>query len=226
MSNESLFKRIGTAIFVWTLISLVLLSGWGWDGLRTFAESWPRVLFLPVWLGLSIYGAWCDTRTSHSGGKREIRRHRQILWIVFPILFVWFIILPIVDRHGFGVVRIPVVRWLGLGLFAASLLLRIESIRAQGKQFSMHVALQEGHQLATDGPYRWVRHPAYLSVIGMVLGISLVFGNLFIGSLMTVLNVLWLSSRMRDEELLMLEEFGEEFSRYRKKTRKLIPFLY
>jgi protein-S-isoprenylcysteine O-methyltransferase Ste14 len=113
-----------------------------------------------------------------------------------------------------------------LSVFAASLLLRIESIRAQGKQFSMHVALQEGHKLATGGPYRWVRHPAYLSVIGIVLGISLVFGNVLLGLAMTVINALWLNGRMRDEEMLMLEEFGSKFSRYRARTKKLIPFVY
>ena len=226
VNSETLSKRIGIAVITWTVIALVLLSGWGWDKLGAFAESWPRSLLLPLWLGLSIYGAWCDTRTSHSGGKREIRRHRRILWVIFPILLAWFVVLPIADRRGIGIVNSEVIRWLGLGLFAASLLLRIESIRSQGKQFSMHVALQEGHRLATGGPYRWVRHPAYLSFIGMVLGISLVFGNVLLGLVMTVINTFWLSGRMRDEEMLMLEEFGEEFSRYRRKTRKLIPFVY
>jgi len=217
---------MSTAVITWTLISLVLLSGWGWYALGAFAESWPRLLLLPVWLGLSLYGAWCDTRTSHSRGRREVRRHRQILWVIFPIFLVWFIALPIADHRGVGTVNNEMVRWPGLVLFAASLLLRIESIRSQGKQFSMHVALQEGHKLATGGPYRWVRHPAYLSVIGMVLGISLVFGNVILGVAMILINALWLSGRMRDEENLMLEEFGAEFSGYRAKTKKLIPFVY
>jgi protein-S-isoprenylcysteine O-methyltransferase Ste14 len=226
VNSESLFRRIGVAIIVWTLLSLVLLSGWGWDGLGAFAESWPRGLVLPVWLALSIYGAWCDTRTSRSGGKREIRRHRRALRVVFPILFAWFIALPMADRRAVGTVKGEVIPWVGLLLFAASLLLRIESIRAQGKQFSMHVAVQEGHKLATGGPYRWIRHPAYLGVIGMVFGLSLVFGNVLLGVLMTVINTFWLNGRMRDEEMLMQEEFGGEFSHYRARTKKLIPFVY
>jgi protein-S-isoprenylcysteine O-methyltransferase Ste14 len=32
--------------------------------------------------------------------------------------------------------------------------------------------------------------------------------------------------RIRDEEKLLLEEFGVEFSRYARQTRKLIPFVY
>jgi len=146
--------------------------------------------------------------------------------LIFPVLSVWFIALPAADRHGVWIVNSEGVRWTGLALFAASLLLRIESIRAQGKQFTMHVAVQEGHRLATEGPYRWVRHPAYLSVIGMVLGISLVFGNILLGLIMTVINAVWLNGRMRDEEMLMLEEFGERFSRYRQNTKKLVPFVY
>ena len=33
MNSETLSKRIGIAVISWTVIALVLLSGWGWDKL-------------------------------------------------------------------------------------------------------------------------------------------------------------------------------------------------
>jgi protein-S-isoprenylcysteine O-methyltransferase Ste14 len=106
------------------------------------------------------------------------------------------------------------------------LLFRIEAIRAQGKQFSLAVAVQEGHKLATHGPYRLVRHPAYTGVIGMVLGLSLVFASVRVGLIMTLVTWFWLRARMRDEEKLLMEEFGEEYAVYRKKTPTFVPFIY
>src|SRR5206468_612420 len=133
--SMNLPKRIGLAFFIWLVVSLALVSAWGWDQLRTFAGEWPRAFLLPAWLVLSFYGASCDTRTSSSGGKREIRRHRQMLWMIFPLLLAWFIYLPFADRYGIGTISSRPTRWVGLVLFATSLLLRIEAIRAQGKQF-------------------------------------------------------------------------------------------
>jgi protein-S-isoprenylcysteine O-methyltransferase Ste14 len=104
--------------------------------------------------------------------------------------------------------------------------LRIESIRAQGPQFSCAVAIQEQHRLTTRGPYRWMRHPAYTGVIGIIAGTSLVFANLLAAVITTGLVWIWMETRIRDEEKLLLDEFGIEFSRYARQTRKLIPFVY
>ena len=69
----SLGSRILHAIIKWFVITLFLLSFWGWDRIGLFACEPARLLLPPVWLGLSLYGAWRDTRTSGSGGKNEIR---------------------------------------------------------------------------------------------------------------------------------------------------------
>ena len=217
---------IPRAILTWLIMMLILISAWGWDDLRTFAAVWPRLLLLPVWLGLSIYGTLHNTHTSGSSGKKEIRGHRTAFWFFLPTLTLWFLFLPYADRFNLKTVSSEAWRWIGLILYAGMHWLRIESIRAQGKQFSMAVAIQEGHQLATNGPYRWMRHPAYTGVIGMVLGISLVFANLIVGLGATAVVWFWMETRIWDEERLLLGEFGNDYSNYQKKTRKLIPLIY
>jgi protein-S-isoprenylcysteine O-methyltransferase Ste14 len=223
---QQLVRRLVLAISFWLVLALVILSGWGWDRVGSFLEECPRVSLLAVWLALSIYGACRSARTSSSGGKKEIREHRRVLWIIFPVLVLWFVYLPHADRYGIGTYSSPWMRWLGVAIFAASFLLRTEAIRAQGKQFSMAVAIQPEHKLTTAGPYRRVRHPAYLGVMGMVVGISLVFANLIAGLVMTLINWVWLNARIRDEETLLQDEFGEEFAAYRSRTKKLFPFVY
>ena len=60
----------------------------------------------------------------------------------------------------------------------------------------------------------------------MFCGLSWVFARFELGLLMALLVWLWMESRIRDEEKLLLEEFGRDYARYRQKTAKLVPFVY
>ena len=223
----TVFKRLLRAVCIWAGINLVMLSAWGWQRTSAFSDQLPRLMLVLVWLGLAIYGALSKTQTSASGGKREILKHRRFfLRFALPLLIVWFLYLPFADSHQIGIIAASWIRWAGLILFAVSMGVRIESIRAQGLQFSMAVAIQEGHKLITHGPYRWVRHPAYLGVIGVVLGISWVFANLLVGILVSLFVWIWMETRIFEEEKLLMTEFGEPYSQYRSRTDKWLPFLF
>lgn len=221
-----LVRRLFRALLIWVVLIALMLSAWGWNRISVFREELPR-LFLPlVWLIFSLYGAWNDTQTSGSGGRNEVRRHRKIFLFLLPVFALWFFYLPYSDHSKDATFSSTTLRWVGLGLFAGSLLFRIEAIRAQGRQFSCAVAIQDGHQLTVQGPYRWIRHPAYLGVIGMFCGISWVFARFELGLLMALLVWLWMESRIRDEEKLLLQEFGQAYTSYRQKTAKLVPLVY
>src|SRR5262249_993003 len=54
------------------------------------------------------------------------------------------------------------------------------AVRALGKQWSLTARLVEGHALITEGPYRFVRHPIYTGMFGMLLATGLVMTYWFI----------------------------------------------
>ncbi|MFQ6001259.1 MAG: methyltransferase family protein [Anaerolineae bacterium] len=73
--------------------------------------------------------------------------------------------------------------------------------------------------LVTKGPYRWCRHPLYLSFMLIVLGIDLMFG-----SPMGVLATLFLALpsaiyRAWLEERALADRFGQEWEAYKERTR-------
>ncbi len=73
--------------------------------------------------------------------------------------------------------------------------------------------------LVTKGPYRWCRHPLYLSFMVIVLGIDLMFGSP-LGVLATLLLVLpSVIYRARLEEKALADRFGEEWEAYKRRTR-------
>jgi len=85
--------------------------------------------------------------------------------------------------------------------------------------------IAEGQQLLTDGYYKHIRHPAYLGVVLWVSGLPIACSSLYGFSVM-VMAILFLNLRIRIEEKMLIDAFGEEYKEYQKRTKKLIPFLY
>jgi methyltransferase len=75
-----------------------------------------------------------------------------------------------------GVLRGPspsLALTIGVPVFAASKLLKFWAIRALGNRWSFRVYVLPGAPLVTAGPYRLVRHPNYVAVIGELAGMAL-----------------------------------------------------
>lgn len=79
-------------------------------------------------------------------------------------------------------------------------------------------------QLVTGGAYRFVRHPIYFGVLIIVLGFALVTMNPFRIMLTVVLFVFFDQKARREEQ--WLEEKYPGYAAYRKRVRKLIPWIY
>jgi len=58
-------------------------------------------------------------------------------------------------------------------LAPASVVLGWAAARHLGKQWRFEAALSEDHELVQTGPYRWIRHPIYASMLGMLLATAL-----------------------------------------------------
>ncbi len=73
--------------------------------------------------------------------------------------------------------------------------------------------------LVTAGPYRWCRHPLYLSFMLIILGLDLMFGSPA-GILVTLLLALPSTIyRARLEEKALADRFGEEWKAYKERTK-------
>ena len=86
------------------------------------------------------------------------------------------------------------------------------------------MTVKEGHELVITGPYRVVRHPIYSGILLAMLGSALVVGTpwliafVFVGA--------YLAYCAKTEEQLMMQQFPNEYTRYKRKTKMLIPFVW
>jgi protein-S-isoprenylcysteine O-methyltransferase Ste14 len=81
-------------------------------------------------------------------------------------------------------------------------------------------------QIVKSGMFSKIRHPLYLSVIVMNIGIALAFGVVvtFVIALLTVLH--WIASALK-EEVFLLQKFGDEYKRYQEHVRwRFLPGIF
>jgi protein-S-isoprenylcysteine O-methyltransferase Ste14 len=113
---------------------------------------------------------------------------------------------------------------IGLLLTVSGLLVVLWARVILGSNWSGSVTLKEDHELVEKGPYAYVRHPIYSGSLLMFLGTAIIIGNLggFIGFPVFFISC-WI--KMKQEEILMIEHFGEEYPEYMTRTKALIPYL-
>ncbi len=110
-------------------------------------------------------------------------------------------------------------------LCSRSAVLRLAAVFALGRRFTGLVAIQQDHQLKTDGLYRHIRHPSYAGMLIYMAGYMLVF-RCWLGLLLVACMLAILVARMNAEEALLESEFGQEYCSYRLRTWRLVPWVY
>jgi methyltransferase len=67
----------------------------------------------------------------------------------------------------------PLILVGGLALFGVAKALKLWAITSLGGLWSYRVLVLPGRELVARGPYRWLRHPNYLAVVGEIAGVAL-----------------------------------------------------
>jgi methyltransferase len=75
----------------------------------------------------------------------------------------------------------PPLAMIGAAVFTASKLFKFWAIAALGGRWTYKVLVLPGMPLVTGGPYRLVRHPNYVGVVGELVGMALMTAARFAG---------------------------------------------
>ena len=75
----------------------------------------------------------------------------------------------------------------GLALFAAAKTLKWWAVGTLGQAWTFRVIVRPAVPLVVRGPYRFLRHPNYVAVVGELVGVTLMSGARVLGPLMTLM---------------------------------------
>ena len=180
------------------------------------------VLVVPIASAIVIYWARIrELKTIRDTVKGEIRENLTLrLFIaVGSFMLLGSIAEQIWFRHPLSVPLLAA----GWGVALSSFWLRRRAIRELGKMWSLHVEIREQHQLVTSGPYRWVRHPAYTSMVLELASFGLLLQSFYSSALVLLLFIPTLVMRIRIEEAALSEQVAG-YSEYQRSTPALLPY--
>jgi len=113
-----------------------------------------------------------------------------------------------------------------MALVVIGLVIRIHSMLTLKQYFTYSVAKVENHKIIETGVYKFIRHPGYLGQLIIFTGISISLSNWLSILAMMIPIVFGYAFRITVEERFMVEQFGNSYLDYQKRTKKLIPFVY
>jgi protein-S-isoprenylcysteine O-methyltransferase Ste14 len=118
------------------------------------------------------------------------------------------------------------MKYAGLLCYAAGIVFRYSGAIYLGKYFTRDVEVTSDHELVSDGPYRILRHPLYLGLFLLSVGVALFFRNVA-GLLFTVAVVgSLLNKRMIQEEIMMESTIGDSYREWKAGRYRFIPYIY
>lgn len=158
-----------------------------------------------------------------AAGQKEVATAPASRWGIFLVMVSFALAWTYVRPTGFEKSNLALIASMILG--PPSVALAWAATRHLGKQWRYKAALSEDHELIQTGPYGWLRHPIYTSMLGMLLATlaAWTWWPMAIGSVIAF--IAGTEVRIRAEERLLAERFGESFTAYRTRVHAFIPFV-
>jgi protein-S-isoprenylcysteine O-methyltransferase Ste14 len=135
-----------------------------------------------------------------------------LAWLINPAWIAWS--------------RLPIpamARWCGIAIAACGGLLFVWAVHHLGKNLTDTVITRRQHYLVKTGPYQWVRHPFYATVLMVGFGLSLATANWLIMLLTAVVWFGFLLPRTRIEEQNLIRRFGDDYRDYMRRVGRFVP---
>jgi protein-S-isoprenylcysteine O-methyltransferase Ste14 len=142
-------------------------------------------------------------------------KSRILVFIQFSTIFL--MILPL----GGGTKN----HYLGLSTAFLGILIGLLAIKAHPSgNFNIRPDIKEDCTLIRHGIYQVIRHPMYASVLLSMLGVVILYANLYVAILYLILLVNMLTKMFYEESLWHSKD--ECYKTYTKTTYRLIPYLF
>jgi methyltransferase len=141
---------------------------------------------------LEVIYASRNTKALLAQGAVEIGRKHYPVMIALHVS--WLIAILVFLPHPFS------INWYWLALFVILQALRIWVLVTLGPYWTTRIITLPGAPLVRSGPYRFMRHPNYVIVAGEILAFPMVYGEVGVALVYSVLNGAMLWWRIREEE--------------------------
>jgi protein-S-isoprenylcysteine O-methyltransferase Ste14 len=195
-------------------------------------DYWQAWVFIVVFAtstnAIGVYLALKDPelleRRKKIGPAAERNTSQKIIISLAILSNIALLVFCALDRRfGWSPVP-PFVSLVGDALIALGLLIDLFVFR-ENSYGASNIQTVEGQHVISTGPYALVRHPMYVGVLVMVLGVPLALGSWW-GLTILALTIPILIWRILDEEQFLKQDLPG-YTEYTQKVRhRLVPYLW
>jgi protein-S-isoprenylcysteine O-methyltransferase Ste14 len=173
----------------------------------------------------NLPGSRKGLKSSVVPSKVKPKTYLQSFPLVLATLNVFFILLGLFEVGTFTYANANnTLRLVCLVLYIVFSWIQILASRTLGDNYSQNILIYKSHRLIQTGPYKYIRHPQYLGQIIADLGAGFALLSFLIIPI-AVLEIPIFILRAKAEDKMLLENFKEEFSNYKKKSGFMLPFI-
>jgi len=115
---------------------------------------------------------------------------------------------------------------IALVVMTVGLAIRVWAMLVLKKYYTRRLVTTDNQEIVKRGPYRLIRHPGYLGTCLVWSAAGLAMQNTDVFLCATVLILLAYFYRIRNEESMLIRQFGDAYREYTRHSWRLIPFIW
>ena len=177
-----------------------------------------ELVFTVGWAAFWLY--WLVAALSMKRGSVLWSRELRIRVVIVAVAIL---LVRLGAFRGHRVNTDPWLAGIGLVLFALGLGFAIWARVHIGRNWGTPMTRKDEPELVTSGPYRLVRHPIYSGILVAGIGTAVALSWVWLAAV--VLGGIYFVYSATVEERYLGEQFPDDYPRYRRSTKMLVPFL-
>lgn len=188
-------------------------------------DIFTGIYFLAIVMQIVIRAPHNQKRKQEKMSERRVTS-QEILILVLLLIggFIVPVIYAATNWLDFANYTLPAwASWLGVLILAAGLFVFWRAHADLGLNWSPSLEIREKHELITNGIYRVIRHPMYASQWLLAIAQPLLLHNWIAGFLNLLVFIPFYLLRVKAEEQMMLETFGDQYRAYMQKVGSVFP---
>jgi protein-S-isoprenylcysteine O-methyltransferase Ste14 len=147
----------------------------------------------------------------------------KLIGLAFVLILLSSVILQIFQ---WGTFHSSIINFIGVAIMLIGLVIRVWSMITLRQFYSRTLVITQDHRLVKKGPYSVIRHPGYLGTILVWTAAGLAMQNFLVFAVSAILMPIVYGYRIHHEEKMLAAQFGEEYVACRKRSWKLVPFIF
>ena len=188
-------------------------------------DIYTVIFFLAMVAEIIIRAPLNEKRKREKMSERRITtQEKTLLFLLWGGMFILPIIYAASNWLDFANYTLPT--WagvLGVILIIGAVIVFWRAHADLGLNWSPTLEIREKHELITRGIYSVIRHPMYASQLLWALAQILLLQNWIVGFASLAVFIPFYLMRVRAEEQLMLEQFGDQYRSYMQRVGGVLP---